>query len=319
MRTKAPVRGNQRQIFNLLNRRTFLSATSALAATAMFPNLAVAAEAMRKRPIPSTGEEIPVVGMGSWGTLNVGDDMELRAARLEVVRAFLENGGGMIDSSPMYGSSEDVIGYCLENIENQGDFFSATKVWTRTGMLGRRQMNESFRLWRTDQLDLMQIHNLMDWETHLETLLEWKAEGRIRYIGITTSHGRRHAEFAQIMSDHPIDFVQLTYNVLDREAENVLLPLAAEKDIAVIVNRPFQRRQLFNTFAHNPLPDWASEFDCQNWAQFFLKFIVSHPSITCAIPATTRIDHALENIGAGHGSLPDNALRKRMVDHLASL
>ncbi len=319
MQNSIPMKDGFGQNFTSLDRRTFLSATGALAISTMLPNVSVAAEAMRMKPIPSTGEEIPVVGMGSWGTLNVGDDPDLRAARLEVVRAFLENGGGMIDSSPMYGSSEDVIGYCLENIENQRDFFSATKVWTRTGMLGRRQMNESFRLWRTDQLDLMQIHNLLDWQTHLETLLEWKAEGRIRYIGITTSHGRRHDDFAKIMSEHPIDFVQVTYNVLDREAENVLLPLAAEKDIAVIVNRPFQRRQLFNLYAHNPLPEWAGEFDCQNWAQFFLKFIVSHPSITCAIPATTRIDHALENIGAGHGRLPDEAQRRRMVDHINSL
>ncbi|MGI9413316.1 MAG: aldo/keto reductase, partial [Hyphomicrobiales bacterium] len=167
--------------------------------------------------------------------------------------------------------------------------------------------------------DLMQIHNLVDWETHRDTLTGWKAEGRVRYLGITTSHGRRHDDFAKIMASEPFDFVQFTYNILDREAEKRLLPLAADKGLGVIINRPFQRGGLFDRFARHPLPDWAREFDCTNWAQFFLKFVVSHPAVTCAIPATSRVDHMEENMGAARGRLPDADMRKRMIAHIESL
>lgn len=274
---------------------------------------------MLKRPIPATGQQIPVIGMGSWISFNVGADRVLRDKRVKVLEAFFDQGGGMIDSSPMYGSSEEVIGYCLKRVANKGALFSATKVWTYTGFMGVRQMNNSFKLWGAKRFDLMQIHNLLDWEAHLETLKKWKAEGRVRYIGITTSHGSRHEEFARIMETQPIDFVQFTYNVLDREAERRLLPLAAERKLGVIVNRPFQRGALFDRFERHPLPDWAGEFDCANWAQFFLKFIVSHPAVTCAIPATSRVDHMLENMGAAYGRLPDPALRKRMIRTIESL
>ena len=271
------------------------------------------------RPIPSSGERIPVIGMGSWITFNVGDDVALRNQRVKVLQAFFDRGGRLIDSSPMYGSSEEVIGYCLERIGKTDALFSATKVWTLSRWLGVRQMNDSFKLWGLDRFSLMQIHNLVDWETHLETLKEWRAQGRVRYIGITTSHGGRHDEFARIMETQPIDFVQFTYNVRDREAERRLLPLAAERRMAVIVNRPFRRGALFGRFERHPLPAWASEFDCANWAQFFLKFIVSHPAVTCAIPATSRVDHMLENMGAAYGRLPDADLRKRMVGYVESL
>ena len=180
-------------------------------------------------------------------------------------------------------------------------------------------MKASEDLWGQERFDLMQIHNLVDWETHRDTLVKWKEEGRIRYMGITTSHDRRHADFAQIMASEPFDFVQFTYNVLDREAEKRLLPLAADKGLGVIINRPFRRGGLFDHVARHPLPDWAAEIDCTNWAQFFLKFVVSHPAVTCAIPATSQVAHMDENMGAGHGRLPDEKLRARMVAHIESL
>ena len=222
----------------------------------------------------------------------------------------------MIDSSPMYGSSEAVIGHCLEQIDDQRGLFAATKVWMIGQSLGASQMETSRRLWGVPRFDLMQIHNMLDWETHLETLKEWKAAGKIRYIGITTSHGRRHRALEQALRDDAFDFVQFTYNVVDREAERRLLPLAAERGIAVIVNRPFRRGALFDRFADRPLPGWAAEIDCANWAQVFLKFIVSHPAVTCAIPATSQPAHMVENMGAARGALPDAGLRARMARDL---
>jgi diketogulonate reductase-like aldo/keto reductase len=277
--------------------------------------------AILMRPIPSTGERLPVIGMGSWLTFDVGRDPAARNARSAVLQTFLERGGGLIDSSPMYGSSEAVIGYCLAQMANRAPdllagMFAATKVWTPGQSAGIDQMNRSQALWGVPRFDVMQIHNLVDWQAHLETLLEWKADGRVRYIGITTSHGRRHGLLASIMAEQPIDFVQLTYNVLDREAERRLLPLAAERGLAVIVNRPFRRGGLFDTVAGKALPPWAAEFDARNWAQVFLKFIVSHPAVTCAIPATSKVDHMLENMEAGYGRLPSPALRERTARYV---
>ncbi len=303
---------------DILDRRGFLTSAAACCAVAATPSLA-ATPAIAKRPIPSTGEVVPIVGMGSWITMNVGDDPTLRAARLKVVQAFFDEGGGMIDSSPMYGSSEEVIGHSLAKIPNTKQLFAATKVWTLSQWMGVRQMNNSFDLWRVKRFDLMQIHNLVDWEAHLETLLEWKQEGRVRYIGVTTSHGRRHDDLAEIMKTRPIDFVQFTYNMIDREAEDVLLPLAKERGIAVIINRPFQRGGLFDEFKNKPLPNWASAIDCQSWAQFFLKFVISHPAVTCAIPATTRVDHLRENMAAGRSKLPDSDMRARMLRYIDAL
>jgi aryl-alcohol dehydrogenase-like predicted oxidoreductase len=284
------------------------------------PRWAVAAaDGPLRRTIPRTSETLPVIGMGSWITFNVGNDAALRAERVRVLQAFFDRGGGMVDSSPMYGSSEDVIGHCLKTIPEPRPLFTATKVWTPFKWLGVRQMEESERLWGTKRFDLMQVHNLLDWESHLETLREWKAQGRIRYIGMTTSHGSRHEEMSQIMAKQPIDFVQFTYNVLDREAEERLLPQAAERGLGVIVNRPFQGGELFDRVAGRPLPDWAREIDCANWAQLLLKFAVSHPAVTCAIPATSRVDHMVENMGAGTGRLPDAAMRAHMIRHVESL
>jgi len=304
-----------------LSRRTFLASMAILGTAFSFrhPSGSAAPIAALKKAIPATGELVPVIGMGSWITFNVGDDTSLRDARVEVLRTFFEAGGGVVDSSPMYGSSEEVIGYCLARIADEGSLFSATKVWTPFQWHGIRQMETSEKLWGEDRFDLLQIHNLLAWEAHLETLLEWKAQGRVRYIGVTTSHGRRHDEIEGVMAGQPIDFVQCTYNIVDREAERRLLPLAAERGLAVIINRPFRRGALFDLFEHRPLPDWAGEFDCVNWAQFFLKFIVSHPAVTCAIPATSRVEHMRENMGAVRGRLPDRATRERMIRYVESL
>ena len=302
-------------------RRTVLASLGALAAAGLGAGRGNAQPGpMLTKPIPATGERLPVIGMGSWLTFDVGDDAALRAARVEVLRAFFRAGGGMIDSSPMYGSSEAVIGHCLRRLPDTGGLFSATKVWTVLQSLGIRQMAESERLWAPEAgFDLMQVHNLLDWEAHLETLAAWKAQGRVRYVGVTTSHGRRHPDMAAIMAHQPVDFVQFTYNILNRRAERMLLPLAAERGLAVIVNRPFERGRLIERFQRHPLPGWAAEIDCANWPQFLLKFAVSHPAVTCAIPATSRVDHMVENMGAAYGRLPDADMRARMARYVDDL
>lgn len=265
------------------------------------------------RIIPSGREALPLVGLGSWITFNVGNDPVARDASADVMRAFFQAGGRLIDSSPMYGSAQDVIGYALKKIGRPPDLFAADKVWIAGEDEGRMQMDASRRLWGIPRFDLMQVHNLLSWQMHLPTLLAMKAAGQLRYVGITTSHGRRHGELEQIMSSQPIDFVQLTYNLHDREAEQRLLPLALERDIAIIVNRPFQQGNLLERLARRRLPSWAAEIDCTSWAQFALKFVISHPAVTCAIPATTRVDHVRENMGTATGRLPDAAMRARMA------
>ena len=299
-----------------LNRRTFLASLAALGLEAKFSSRPAVAATRLEKAIPSTGERLPLIGMGSWITFNVANSTLLRQGRVKVLRGFFEAGGGVIDSSPMYGSSEEVIGYCLERIADRPPPFSATKVWSPFKWYGASQMENSRELWGVDRFDLLQVHNLLGWEGHLETLKEMKSEGRVRYIGVTTSHGRRHGELEDVMARQPLDFVQFTYNILDREAEKRLLPMAAERGLAVIVNRPFRRGALFDKFGDRPLPAWAASFDCANWAQFFLKFIVSHPAVTCAIPATSRVDHMAENMGAGTGRLPDAETRRRMVRYV---
>jgi diketogulonate reductase-like aldo/keto reductase len=258
--------------------------------------------------------------LGSWLTfaIDVDDEKEL-AARIAILREFLELGGGVLDSSPMYGVAQKVIGIGLKRIGHTKGLFSATKVWTSGNRQGYLQMEDSRQLWGLPSLDLMQVHNLVDWETHLETLRTMKQKGEIRYVGVTTSHGRRHDELIQIMRTQPLDFVQFTYNLIDREAEQHLLPMAQEKGIAVIINRPFQRGGLFERFEKHPLPDFAKDIDCANWAQFFLKFIISHPGVTCAIPATSQLVHLRENMAAAYGRLPDMAMRKEMVQYVENL
>ncbi len=304
-----------------LTRRAIVGSLGALGAAAALPALGQSRSTapILKRAIPSTGEQIPAIGMGTWITFNVGGDEKLRAERTQVMQTFFDRGGRLINSSPMYGSSEAVIGHGLARIKNRGALFSATKVWTWFKPLGVNQMEASRKYWGVERFDLMQIHNLLDWSSHIETLKAMKAQGRVRYIGITTSHGWRHGDFEKIMRSEPIDFVQFTYNVLDREVEERLLPLAADRGLAVIINRPFREGALIERMMHHPLPPWAGEIDCANWAQFLLKFIVSHPAVTCAIPATRRVDHMEENMGALHGRLPDAKMRARVVRYVESL
>jgi diketogulonate reductase-like aldo/keto reductase len=277
------------------------------------PTLALGeTRAILARPIPSSGEQLPVVGLGSWITFNVGNDPVARDGCAEVMRNFVEAGGRMIDSSPMYGSSQETIGYGLRKTALAARVFSADKVWTASSR-GREQTEQSRKYWQIPRFDLLQVHNLLNWQEHLPMLFAMKAAGQIRYVGITTSEGRRHGEVEQLMRAHPLDFVQVTYNPVDREAEERILPLARERGTAVIVNRPFREGTLVRALARKPLPPWAAEIDCTSWAQLLLKFIVSHPAVTCAIPATTRVDHVRENMNAAYGRLPDAALRQRIA------
>lgn len=274
------------------------------------------------KPIPSSGEPLPVVGLGTWITFNVGNDPRARDACAEVVRAFFARGGRVIDSSPMYGSSQPVIGHALAKLSRAGEsaaLFSAEKVWTGDGAGGAQQIDASRAHWGVPRFDLMQVHNLLAWEAHLPRLLAMKAEGKLRYVGITTSEGRRHGEFERVMRTQPLDFVQLTYNPVDREAERRLLPLAAERGIAVLANRPFREGALLDALARHPLPGWAVELRCDGWAQAVLKFIVSHPAVTCAIPATSQVAHVIQNVGAARNPLPDAALRARIAADVARL
>lgn len=286
-----------------------------LGAAATLPALSssrAAAGPILMRAVPSTGEQIPAIGLGTWITFNVGNDERLRADRTRVMQAFFDQGGKLIDSSPMYGSSEAMIGYGLARTKRPA-LFAATKVWTLLKPLGVNQMENSRKLWGVERFDLLQIHNLLDWSTHIDTLKAMKAQGRVRYIGVTTSQGWRHGDLEKIMRTEPIDFVQFTYNVADRDVEERLLPVAAERGLAVIINRPFQEGVLLERMMRRPLPAWAGEIDCTSWSQFLLKFIISHPAVTCAIPATRRVDHMEENMAALRGRLPDAKMRLRMV------
>jgi diketogulonate reductase-like aldo/keto reductase len=303
----------------VLNRRAWLLSAAASGAAAILPRAAAAQSGpLMTRPVPASDEALPLVGLGTWITFNVGNDPVARDARAEVMRAFFAAGGRMIDSSPMYGSSQDVIGYGLKKLGMPERLFSADKVWTYSGR-GPEQIETSRRRWGVPRFDLLQVHNLLSWEAHLPTLFAMKAEGQLRYVGITTSEGRRHRDFEQIMRKERLDFVQVTYNILDREAEQRILPLARDRGMAVIVNRPFREGDLIRKFARRPLPAFAAEIGCTSWAQLLLKFIVSHPAVTCAIPATTRVDHVRENVGVSYGRLPDQAMRQRMIAHAEKL
>ncbi|MDE0201618.1 MAG: aldo/keto reductase [Rhodospirillaceae bacterium] len=298
----------------LTRRAVLVGAGAALAAPALG---ASAAAALIKR-IPATGEPVPAIGIGSWITFNVGDDPLLRAECRAVMAAFFEDGGGIVDSSPMYGSSQAVIGDALGALGRPPGLFSADKVWTDASD-GPAQIAETTRRWGVEKFDLLQVHNLIDWEANLDTLDAMKEAGRLRYTGVTTSHGRRHEELEAVMRRRPPDFVQLTYNIVDREVERRLLPLAQERGIAVICNRPFQRGRLPDRLARHPLPQWASEIGVSTWPQFLLKFIVSHPAVTAAIPATRNVDHVRENKSAATGPMPDAAMRRRMAAHVRNL
>jgi diketogulonate reductase-like aldo/keto reductase len=288
-------------------------------ATAVRPFMALAQAGTITRPIPSSGERLPVVGLGSWITFNVGDDVELRDECAAVLAAFFAAGGRLIDSSPMYGSSQEVIGYGLKKLGHPAGLFSADKVWISSGSAGPEQIDESRGHWGVSRFDLLQVHNLLSWEDHLPRLFAMKSAGRVRYVGVTTSEGRRHAEVEKIMASQPLDFVQVTYNPVDREVEDRILPLAQDRGIAIIVNRPFQEGALIRRLQRHSLPAWAGEAGAASWAQFILKFIVAHPAVTCAIPATSQVAHVKENMGVAGGRLPGAALRRRMAAHVAAL
>jgi len=307
--------------YSRAGRREILRSLAALAASATCPSLGgtTPQSAILTRAIPSSGEALPVVGLGSWITFNVGNDRVARDACTDVMRSFFDAGGRLIDSSPMYGSSQEVIGHGLARLGRPSRLFSADKVWIVSGARGPAQIERSRQLWNVPRFDLLQVHNLLSWQEHLPTLFAMKAAGRLRYVGITTSEGRRHADIERIMRSEPLDFVQITYNVLDREGEDVILPLARDRGIAVIANRPFREGLLIRQVQRHPLPAWAREIECANWAQFLLKFIVSHPAVTCVIPATSSVAHVRENMGAASGRLPDEAMRRRMAAYVEAL
>jgi diketogulonate reductase-like aldo/keto reductase len=296
-----------------MERRAVLRLMGCAAAGALAP--AVHAAAPLTRTIPSSGEPLPLVGLGTWITFNVGNDPRGRQESAEVLRAFFDAGGRLVDSSPMYGSSQAVVGDGLQKAGRPRQLFSADKVWTSAD--GAAQAEASRRSWGVQRFDLLQVHNLLAWDKQLPLLFAMKQAGRVGHVGITTSEGRRHRDVEQLMRQHPLDTVQFTYNPVDREAEARLLPLARERGMAVLANRPFREGELTKALRHKPLPGWAAEIGCTTWAQAVLKFIVSHPAVTCAIPATSSVEHVRENLAAAAGPMPDEALRRRIAADVA--
>lgn len=274
---------------------------------------------MLERAIPKTGEKLPAIGLGTWQTFDVGNSEAIRAPLREVLQQFAAAGGRVLDSSPMYGKSEGVAGELASRLTPPPRFFIATKVWTRGRSEGIAQMEDSFRLLRAPVIDLMQVHNLVDLDTHLPTLQAWQKSGRIRYLGVTHYHAGAHRDLEQQVRTRRFDFVQLNFSLAEREAEGRLLDACAEHGTAVIVNRPFAMGDLFRRVKGRPVPEWCGEFDCGSWAQFFLKWILAHPAVTCAIPATNNPKHMADNLLAGTGRMPDAAMRRRMAAHLDAL
>jgi diketogulonate reductase-like aldo/keto reductase len=268
------------------------------------------------RIIPSSGEAIPAVGMGTWQSFDIDLDSPAREDLGEVCRTFVDMGGRLVDSSPMYGRSEAVVGSLSAELDIHQQFFLATKVWTRGRNNGIRQMEDSMRKLRVSRLDLMQVHNLVDVEVHLETLREWKQQGRVRYIGVTHYMAAAHDAVAAILEAHQVDFVQINYSAAEREVERRVLPIAQDRGVAVLANRPFAEGTIFRRIRPRPLPAWAGEIDCRSWAEALLKFVVSHPAVTCAIPATSDVAHLRENMRAAYGPLPDAKLRERIAGDL---
>jgi diketogulonate reductase-like aldo/keto reductase len=304
-----------------LTRAEFLRTAAGALAAALLPGRAGSEEASRMltRPIPSTGEAIPVIGLGTWQTFDAGPDIGSRKLLRQVLEALFEGGGRVIDSSPMYGRAEVVVGDLLAAMDGQEKAFIATKVWTSGRERGEEQMRRSAQLLRKPVIDLMQIHNLVDWEVHLETLRRMKGEGKIRYLGLTHYTDGALPELQRIVNREKVDFVQLGYSIGSREAERRLLPLCAERQAAVIVNQPFEEGALFRKAKGKALPPWAGEIEVASWAQFFLKFIVSHPAVTCVIPATAKVDHMRDNLSGGMGRIPDEAQRRRMAEYWDAL
>jgi diketogulonate reductase-like aldo/keto reductase len=309
----------------MINRRQVLKISASLLA---YPTLQANAAGevasgnalpLIQRPIPSSGEMVPVMGMGTSRTFDTAGDAASLAPLKEVMSIFFAAGGKVIDSSPMYGNAETRVGDVLRAMPQRPPLFAATKVWTTGKERGIAQMEESAKRMDVKVFDLIAVHNLTDWKTQLATLKEWKAAGKVRYIGITTSHGRDHEALMDIMRAEPLDFVQFSYNIEDREVEQTLLPLAADRGIATMINRPYQQGALFGKTRDKPLPALAQELDCSSWAQFFLKFILGHPAVTCIIPATAIASHMTDNMKANFGRVPDAAQRGEMLKMYESL
>ena len=273
---------------------------------------------MLTRKIPSTSEALPVIGCGTWQTFDVGPGAAERAPLAEVLKTLFEAGGAAIDSSPMYGRSEGVVGDLLADGKSRGlgrdRAFIATKVWTTGREAGIAQMKRSMELLRTDRIDLMQIHNLVDWQTHLATLRAWKSEGRVRLVGVTHYTESAHDTLLAVLKREKFDFVQINYAVDDRAVEQKLLPFAKDNGIAVMINQPFGGGGLLRKLLARKLPDWAGEIGCTSWAQILLKFVLAHPAVTCVIPGTSKPEHMRDDIQAGLGTLPDAAMLKRIVE-----
>lgn len=266
-----------------------------------------------KKEIPSTGEKIPAVGLGTYNSFNVSATAQ-KESLTNVLKEFTSEGSAVIDSSPMYGKSESVVGELSEKSGLNEKLFVATKVWTTGKEEGIEQMEESLRLFRRKQIDLMQIHNLVDWQTHLKTLRQWKDEKRIRYIGLTHYTNSAHSTLRSVIEKEEVDFIQINYSITDRFAEKEILPAALERNVAVLINRPLDVGKLFEKVKGKPVPEWAKEFDCDNWSSFFLKFLLAHPAVTCVIPATGNLQHLKDNLSAGIGRLPDESHKKKMIE-----
>jgi len=314
------MKGTPRVIVYPMRRRLLqLAAASAILAVMNKKKAHAQSSAVLKRPIPRSGEMLPAVGVGTWQTFDVGPDASERAELKEVLRLLVAGGGTVVDSSPMYGEAERVVGDLTAELGLRDKLFFATKVWTSGRDSGIRQMEASLRLMRTRRMDLMQVHNLQDVAVHAKTLQEWKDAGRIRYAGITHYHSGAYDALERLVRTREWDFVQFNYSMAEREAETRLLPACAEAGVAVIANRPFSMGGLFPKVKGRALPAWAVEFDCASWAQFFLKYILSHPAVTCAIPGTRRVAHLKDNLQGGSGRLPDAKTRRRMVEYLERL
>lgn len=298
----------------MITRRELLKRASQLGLlTAAHPAISFAQESLMKRAIPKTGERLPVIGLGTYRTFDVGEDDAERESLRRVTDLFFKQSGTVIDSSPRYGPAQAVFGDVLGQIDKPETLFSATKVSADGREEGIAQMDDSIKKMGIESLDLMQVHNLRDWKTQLATLKEWKAEGKIRYIGITASRERLYEEFVSIMRSEPLDFIQINYSLGERKSEEVILPLAKDLGMAVLINRPFVAGELFSQVGNMPLPEWASDIDCESWAQVFLKFIISHPATTVVLQATADPDHLLDNMDAGRGRLADENMRQRMI------
>lgn len=303
----------RRNAVGLLSTAGLLSFTSQ--ANALFSNTGN----MLQRKIPASGEMLPVVGVGSWLQFDVGKDASERQPLTEVLRLMKEKGGRLIDSSPMYGKAEEVIGDLTQQSGFADHFFYATKVWTTGKQQGIEQMNDSMRKMKRKKIDLMQVHNLQDWKTHLETIRKWKTEGKIRYAGVTHYTAAAHERLQEIVEAKAVDFVQFNYSIRVRNAEARLLKAAGDSGVAVIINEPFESGALFGLVKGKQLPEWTKEYDISSWAQFFLKYILAHPSVNCVIPGTSNPKHLADNMGAGYGQLPDEKGRKRMTAYIESI